>query len=128
MLPVVGCQRESSSEKPPPAKRSAIEARDATKNVVARVQPGHPCRVTVEGVELLVGGRPLIAQHGADRWTGEDGENGTTLRKNDQIVARIHANQLFDADGIPVLRVLETGDITDKGNAVVRKAAVANGG
>ena len=127
VLPVLGCQgTDTSKAVPTPTKKSEIEVLDATKSVVARVVPGHPCRATVDGVELLVGGRPLIAQIGADRWTGEDAENGTTLRKNDQIVARIYANQLFDPNGIPILRVLENGDIADKANAVVRKAVAAS--
>jgi hypothetical protein len=122
-LAATGCQSESTSRTPPPV--AAIEARDAANAVVARVVPGHPCRATVDGFELLVGGPELIAQVGADRWTGEDAENGTTLRKNDRIVARIHANQLFDENGIPLLRVMENGDIVDKANARVRTATVS---
>ncbi len=125
LAPLVGCQGSGSSS-PPPKPRIPIEVHDA-HGVIARVMPGHPCRATVDDVELLVGGRPLVAQNGADRWTGEDAENGTTLRKNDQIVARIHANQLFDADGIPILRVADSGDIIDKASAVVRKATLASG-
>lgn len=121
--PVLGCQSTDAS-KTAPQQPAGIEVVDATGAVLARVVPGRPCRATVEGVELLVGGRPLVAQVGADRWTGEDAANGTTLRKNEQIVARIHAKQLFDANGIPVVRVLENGDIADKANAVVRKAIV----
>ena len=106
-------------------KDAAIEVVDATKSVTARVVPGRPCRATVDGIELLVGGRPLVAQIGTDRWTGADASNGTTLRKNDQIVARIHAKQIFDANGIPVIRVMDNGDIADKANALVRKAVVS---
>lgn len=125
LLPAFGCQGSSEAPRKPVA--APIEVRDATSAVVARVQPGRPCRATVDGFELLVGGRPLVAQVGADRWTGEDAENGTTLKKNDRIVARIHARQLFDDQGIPVIRVLETGDIVDKANAVVRKAVAGPG-
>lgn len=119
VVPLAGCQSTDAPSAPP---KTAIEVSDGS----ARVVPGRPCRATVDGVELLVGGRPLVAQVGSDRWTGEDAENGTTLRKNDQIVARIHARQLFDANGIPVLRILENGDIVDKASAVARKA-VATG-
>jgi hypothetical protein len=118
-----GCQGEGTSKSPPPV--TAIEARDAANAVLASVVPGHPCRANVEGAELLVGGPQLIAQVGSDRWTGEDAENGTTLRKNDAIVARIHANQLFDQNGVPLIRVLDNGDIVDKANARVRTATVA---
>ena len=117
---LAGCQGNGTS-KPPPEPVKAIEVKDATGSVVARVVPGHPCRATVEGSDFQIGGPPLLAQVGADRWTGETAENGTTLKKNDQIVARIHAKQLFDKDGIPIIRVLESGDIADKANAVVRK-------
>jgi hypothetical protein len=123
VAPLVGCQ--GGGTPPAPPQPTPIEARDASGTVVARVVPGHPCRAMVDGVELLVGGRPLIAQHGADRWTGEDAENGTTLRKNDRPVARIHARQLFDAEGIPVIRVREDGQIVDKANAVARTAVAA---
>jgi hypothetical protein len=124
VLPILGCQGTDTSKAAPP-KPAGIEVTDATHAVLARVVPGRPCRAVVDGVELLVGGPPLVAQVGTDRWMGEDAENGTTLRKNDQIVARIHAKQLFDANGIPIIRVLENGDIADKANAVVRKAVVA---
>ena len=121
-LPVVGCQGAEPSKPKPTAP---IEVLDATKSVVARVVYGHPCRATVEGVEMLVGGPPIVAQLGADRWTGAKAENGTTFSKNDQVVARIHAKQLFGEGGIPIVRVLDNGDIADKSNALLRKA-VAN--
>ena len=119
----VGCQT-TDAPKPVP-KTSAIEVLDATHSVIARVVPGRPCRATVDGVELLIGslggGRPgLVAQIGTDRWTGEDASNGTTLRKNDQIVARIHAKQIFNAEGIPIIRVTDDGDVVDTSNAAVR--------
>ncbi|HET9482552.1 MAG TPA: hypothetical protein VFO79_01235, partial [Xanthomonadales bacterium] len=127
LLPAVGCQGSSSEPAPRPAA-PAIEVRDATGSIVARVKPGRPCRASVDGIELLVGGRPLVAQVGTDRWTGEDATNGTTLKKNDAPVARIHAKQLFDQNGIPLIRVLESGDIVDKANAVSRKAVATPAG
>ena len=114
-----GCQTKEA----PPKEPASIKVLDGDAEL-ARVLLGRPCRATVDGVEVLVGGRPLVAQVGADRWTGEDASNGTTLRKNDQIVARIHAKQLFDANGVPIMRVMVNGDIADKANAVVRKAIV----
>ena len=95
--------------------------------MTARVVIGHPCRATVDGMELIVGGRPLIAQLGSARWTGEDGPNGTTLKKNDAAVARIHANQLFDAEGVPLVRVMDNGDISNPAGQIVRKAIVMAG-
>lgn len=101
----------------------AIEVRDGTGAVSARIVPGRPCRARVEGVELLVGERPLVAQHGAARWTGEDAANGTTILKDGAPVARLHARQLFDAEGLPILRVLDDGAIADRASAIVRRAA-----
>ena len=121
-----GCRGGADPTPPPPPP--AIEVRDAEGAVAARVVPGHPCRATVEGVELLVGGPPLVSQQGAVRWTGEDAPNGTTLKKDGAPVARIHARQLFDADGIPMLRVLEDGGIANRASAIVRRAAVAPAG
>ena len=123
LLLVGGCRCGAEPVPPPPPP--AIEVRDATGAVTARVVPGRPCRATVEGVELLVGGRPLVSQQGAIRWTGEDAPSGTTLSKNGAPVARVHARQLFDAEGIPLLRVLEDGSITNRASVVVRRAAPA---
>jgi hypothetical protein len=77
--------------------------------------------------QLLVGGRPLVAQHGAVRWSGEDAANGTTLSKDGAPVARVYARQLFDAEGLPVLRVMEDGSIANRASVVVRRAAAAPG-
>jgi hypothetical protein len=96
--------------------------RDAAGVVTARVVPGRPCRANVEGVELLVGGRPLVSQHGAIRWTGEDAANGTTLFKDGAPVARVHARQLFDAEGLPILRVMDDGSIANRASVIVRRA------
>lgn len=117
---VVACQdaTPASARTDEPA---AIIAR-ARSTLVAQVTPGHPCRATVDGVELIVGTSPFVAQHGADRFTAQDASNGTTFFKNDQPVARIHARQLFDHQGIPLVRVLDSGDITDSANAIVRRA------
>ena len=121
----VGCRCGGDREVPPP--QPSIEVRDAAGVVASRVVPGRPCRATVEGVEVLVGGPPLVAQHGAARWSAEDAPNGTTFRKNDAPVARLHARQLFDAEGLPILRVLDDGQIANRASVIVRRA-VASGG
>ncbi len=121
---VGGCRCGADREAPAPAAPAAIEVRDAAGVVMARVVPGRPCRATVEGVELLVGGRPLVAQHGAARWSGEDAANGTTLSKNGAPVARVYARQLFDAEGLPILRVLDDGSIANRASVIVRRAVV----
>jgi hypothetical protein len=120
---VWACQSHTASAPvgPPP-----IEVRDPRGVVTARVFGGHPCRATVDGVELQVGGRPLVAMLGSSRFTGEDAPNGTTLRKNDVPVARIHADQLFDSQGIPLMRIAPNGDISNAAGVVSRKAAASD--
>lgn len=127
LLCAPACQGSSSSTAATPA-RPAIEVRDPAGAVVARVVPGHPCRATVDGVALEIGGRPLVAQHGAHRWTGDDAANGTTLRRDGAAVARIHARQLFDADGIPMLRVMDNGDVVDPTGRIARKVLASPDG
>ena len=120
LLALAGCQGHTTSD--PVAGPPAIEVRDPRGVVTSRVVAGHPCRATVDGVELQVGGRPLVAQLGSTRFTGEDAGNGTTLRKNDEVIARIHANQLFDSQGVPVVKVAPNGDISNVSGVVLRKA------
>ena len=122
LILAAACQSHGASE-PPPAP-PAISVSGTTTRVV----PGHPCRASVEGVDLEVGGPPLLAQVGADRWTGEDGSNGVTFKRNGVAVARLYANQLFDADGVPLVRVLQNGDIADRAGRIVRHAQLAAGG
>lgn len=124
---VGGCRGDGDRTPPPPPPLPAIEVRDASGAITARVVPGRPCRASVDGVELLVGGRPLVSQQGAIRWTGEDAANGTTLFKDGAPVARIHARQLFDAEGLPLLRVLDDGAIADRASAIVRRAVATPG-
>ena len=69
-----------------------------------------------------------MAHNGATRWTGEDAANGTTLKKNDAAVARIHAKQLFDAEGLPIVRVMDDGTIATRAGVVVRRAVASPNG
>jgi hypothetical protein len=105
-----------------PTAPRAVEVRDTHGAMVARVTLGHPCRATVGNMELIVGGPPLVADEGSTHWTGEDAPNGTTLRQNGEAVARIHANQLFDAQGVPLLRV--TGDDIANGAGRILRTAI----
>jgi hypothetical protein len=123
---LAACQGGTGTADPAGAAR-AIEVRDANGAITARVVAGRPCRATVGTTELIVGGRPLVATSGATHWTGMDAPNGTTLLQNDVAVARIHAKQLFDAEGIPLLRVMENGDIANGAGRIVRKARVVPG-
>lgn len=111
-----------------PIAPPSIEVRDAAGALVSRVVPGRPCRATVEGFELLVGSDPLVAQYGSVRWSGERAANGTTFKKNGAAVARIHANQLFDGEGLPILRVMDDGSIANRAGVIVRRAAAAERG
>lgn len=94
----------------------AIELRDAKGTVTARIVPGHPCRATVDGLELLVGTQPLVAQVGDTRWSGDEDANGTTLRRNDDRIARIFPSDkpdvlgLYDGEGVAVFRATVQGD------------------
>jgi hypothetical protein len=118
MAALAGCQSEPA---PRPAPPTSIDVVVGGK-VMASVVPGHPCRAKVAGVELLVGGPPLLSEQGSARWTGQTQGNGTTLFLNDRAVARIHANQLFDEQGIPKLRVMEDGTIVSGAGKVLRTA------
>lgn len=120
---LVACQTGSGASNAAAGAR-IVDVRDARGVLKAHVSGGHPCRASVDGVDLIVGGPPLLADVGATRWTGEDAPNGTTLRQNDAMVARIHAKQLFDAEGIPVIRVMDNGDIANGAGRIVRKAIV----
>lgn len=123
-LVFAACQGASSAPPAQAAARATIEVRDAQGTLTAKITPGHPCRVALDGIDMQIGGRPLVAMHGSSRWTGEDAANGTTFRKNDEIVARIHAKQLFDDEGIPLLRVMDNGDIVDPTGRIARKATL----
>lgn len=116
---------------PAAASRPAIEVFVGGKTV-AKVTPGHPCRASINSrqggaVEILAGGPPLLATVGDVRWTAESASNGTTFKKNDEEVARIHANQLFDGQGIPLIKVIDGGTIANGPGRVVRKATAVGG-
>jgi hypothetical protein len=127
LLLVGGCRCDGDAPAAPPAVR-AIEVRDAAGATYVRIVPGRPCRATVEGFELLVGTQPLVAQHGAARWTAETAGNGTTFLKDGAPVARFYARQLFDAEGLTLLRVLDDGSIANRASAIVRRATPSSTG
>ncbi len=135
LLLLIGCQNGGAagdpSKQPPPAAPShgkAIEVHDLTGNISARIVPGHPCRATVDGIELLIGGEPLIAQRGETRWSGDDRGNGITILRDAEVAARIVDDKvgelaLIDGQGIPMIRVITQGDdvqVIDRQSAVVR--------
>jgi hypothetical protein len=121
-----GC-RDRSPEAAPP--QSAIEVA-AYGTPTMRIVPGHPCRATIEGLEMIVGGRPLVSQLANTRWTGDDATNGTTLREDGSVVARVYPIDdpakmtVLDPVGVPMISVFAEGkgaSVSDHQRQVVRK-------
>jgi hypothetical protein len=132
-----GC-RDRSPDAPPP--QTAIEV-SAYGTPTMRIVPGHPCRATIEGIEMIVGGRPLVSQLANVRWTGDDAANGTTLRVDGSPVARLYPTDdpakmtVFDPAGVPMIQAFAEGQgkdrrasVSDHQSQVVRKVeATADG-
>lgn len=112
------CQSKSDAGARPP-EPAAIELKDAKGHLIARVVPGHPCRAMVDDVEMLVGTDPLVAQLGDVRWTGETAANGTTIKRDDEVVARVFPidqpteTGMYTPDGVAMFRVTIAGDKAD---------------
>lgn len=122
---VAGCQGKSEPDppRPPPA---VIEAR-AAGATVAHIIAGHPCRAEIDHQELLIGTQPLVAQVGGSRWSGEDGDGGTMLRKDGAAIVRIRdsedtAIEVFDPQGAAILRLSADGAIANGAGEVLRRA------
>jgi hypothetical protein len=123
LLCAVGCQgnAQAPASQQPPAPD--IVVRDTKGVSLAAIRSGHPCRATIGPIELLVGGEPLVAQLGNDRWTGDTGDNGTTISRGVEKIARVFpvndATQVsvLDNSGIAVVRVKVSG-----GDATVSSA------
>jgi hypothetical protein len=121
-----GC-RDRSPDAPPP--QTVIEV-SAYGTPTMRIVPGHPCRATIEGIEMIVGGRPLVSQLANVRWTGDDAANGTTLRVDGSPVARLYPSDdpakmtVFDPAGVPMIQAFAEGkgaSVSDHQSQVVRK-------
>jgi hypothetical protein len=117
VLASIGCQGKSSTGSAQPVVAPpSIELHDAKGKVTARVIPGHPCRATVDDIELLVGTEPLVAQLGDARWSGDDNTNGTTFKHNDETIARMFPvdqpseTGLFTPEGVALFRATSAGD------------------
>ncbi|MBV8763138.1 MAG: hypothetical protein JO257_37980 [Deltaproteobacteria bacterium] len=97
--------------------------RDDKGTSLAEIHSGHPCRATIGPVELIIGGPPLVAQVGNERWTGDTGENGTTLSRGVDKIARVFPIDdptqvsVLDNDGIATLRVKVSGGDATVSNA-----------
>jgi hypothetical protein len=118
-----GCQAKSSADSVQDQPVRGIELHDASGKVTSRVVPGHPCRATIDGLELLIGTQPLVAQLGDVRWSGDLAANGTTFKRNDVPVARMFPDDdpasvgLYSADGTTVFT----------SNVAIDKAALVSG-
>jgi hypothetical protein len=122
---IAGCQGKSEPDPPRPPP-PVIEAR-ASGSIVARIVSGHPCRADIEGNELLIGTEPLVTQVGGNRWSGDDRDDGTTLRKDGAAIVRVHDRQdlgveVFDPQGAAILRVTPDGEIANAHGEVLRRA------
>lgn len=96
------------------AGATAIEVRDASGAVTAKVAADRPCRATVDGIELLVGTAPIVATVGAAQWTGDDDNGGTLLKRDGEPVARIapaaESLGLFEPNGVGIVRAMLAED------------------
>jgi hypothetical protein len=126
LLLVGACGRAERAPEPARAP-AAVEVR-AGARLIARVVPGAPCRAVVEGLELLVGLDPVVARHGEATWRAVRAADGTTLLRDGQPRARLHAGQLFDEAGRPLLGVRGDGAIWSRGAATRRRAVATPAG
>ena len=114
-----GCQGESSHDSGPKAPTASVELREADGKVSARVTPSHPCRATIDGLEMLIGTQPLVAQLGDVRWSGDLTASGTMLRRNDVVMARMFPDDqpgelgLYSAEGVAMFSAKIIGDKAD---------------
>lgn len=108
---------------------AAIEVHDAKGAVTAKVTAELPCRASVDGVELVVGARPVVATVGGAQWTGDDDNGGTLIKRDGEPVARIapSANALgvFEPNGVGIVRAMLADDVARvvSGKGVVLRTA-----
>src|SRR5215510_15591487 len=112
LLAVLGCQGKKAA---PPPEPVAIQVRDASGVLVAELKPLRPCRGSVGPVDLIVGGPPLVSNSGGTDWRGSAAENGTTLYRDGQPIARVYpvgdakSAAVLDLHGVAVARIAVTG-------------------
>jgi hypothetical protein len=127
---IAGCQGKSEPD-PPRPPNPVIEAR-ASGTIVARIVSGHPCRADIDGNELLIGTDPLVTQVGGNRWSGDDADDGTTLRKDGAAIVRVRDRQelgveVFDPHGGAILKLTANGEIANARGEVLRRAEASRG-
>lgn len=127
-LALAGCQNKTEPD-PPRPPRPVIEAK-SSGSTVARIVSGHPCRAEVEGNELLVGTEPLVAQVGGTRWSGDDADGLTTVRRDGTPLVRLRDTQagieVFDPQGQTLLKVSIDGTVANARGEMLRKAEAAH--
>lgn len=136
VLAAFGCQ--GKSEVPPaPSGPAPVVVKDAKGVTLAELREGHPCRATIGPVEMIIGGPPLVAQLGTDHWMGEDGENGTTLQRGTDPVARVFPVgdptqvAVLDNEGVAMARIAVSGGdalVSNAGGQLVRRLHTKVGG
>ncbi|MEO7730490.1 MAG: hypothetical protein ABIY55_05920 [Kofleriaceae bacterium] len=124
MALIAGCQGKSEPDPPRPPP-PVIEAR-ANGATIAHIVDGHPCRAEVGGEELMIGTMPLVAQVGNSRWSGDDIDDGTTLRKDGVAIVRLRdladaSVEVFDPRGVAILHVSADGTVADARGEIVRR-------
>jgi hypothetical protein len=137
VLAAIGCQGKSEAPPPAPSGPPSVVVQDDKGSVLAELRPGHPCRATIGPFEMIIGGPPLVAQLGDARWTGDDADNGTTIEKNAQPVARVYPVgdptqvAVLDTQGVAMARIAVSGGdaiVSNAGGQQVRRLHTKVGG
>jgi len=106
-----------------------VQAKDANGKVIAELRPLRPCRASVDGTEMIVGGPPILSQVGNTTWTGSTSENGTTYSRDSERIARIYpirdpkSAAVLDMQGVAMARITVAGDkaaVADASTATIR--------
>ena len=115
-----GCQDKAgetaATGQAQPLPAADIKVVDASGAIVAEMKATRPCRATVGGQELIVGGPPLVSTLGSVTWNGVDEPNGTILKRGDERIARIYpvgdpaSGAVFDLNGVAQVRVTVAGN------------------
>lgn len=125
---LAGCQNKTEPD-PPRPPRPVIEAK-SNGSTIARIVTGHPCRAEVDGNELLVGTVPLVAQVGNTRWSGDDADGLTTVRRDGTALVRLRDTaagiEVFDPQGQILLKVSTDGTVANAHGDTLRRAEAAH--